>query len=745
MASVQFGNYQILRKIGAGGMAQVFEAQRIGLEGFSRRVALKCILPEMTRDNRFVEMFVNEARLGSQLHHPNIVEIQDFNKVNDVYYIAMEYVEGVDLGDVITRFRDQGREFPPGLAIDIILQALEGLGYAHEATTDDGAPMNIIHRDIKPSNLMLTNRGTVKIADFGIAKAATNAYQTRTAEVTKGSLAYMAPEQITREAPVSPASDLFSLGAVLFEMLQLRALFDGDNMPSIMFKVAQVEIERDLSELSRHYPAFVPILERALARDVNHRYRRAAEMAQDLKRIRPQFPEKPTIQEVVAEFIKPPGTEDDDVGENTIALLGFTNHSEANEPVDLSSLELRPPNITPPPAPIGSNPQVGAETVFLGTGQAATTPAPSQGDSQPSLSVSPGQGRSRARIYLLLALLLSVAAVGGLAATGRLDSAYSTMSSLLGARPTFLTIRSTPPGARIFLDGVPQVRTVEGRSLAIVTPAKLRLSDDGIAVIMLEKEGYAPYEETVTYEPGSTVSIAPELVKLIQHGTLVITSDPPGATVLLDEKPTKFKTPARLDDLEANRSYVVTVQLEGYQPFTTVTRVRKDDVTTVTADLEPVEEKPVALAATHPVHNTSTRSSSTAPPREETRADTGQPSRPAVPAERRQDTNRSTVDTAARTASKPEKQATAPPQPKAPAGPPGTLVVNCLPKCYVYVDDMPRVRAPNRLSLPPGKHRVRYETYDGSDSHTFEVTIASNQEVTRVWDWSQRRFLMEDD
>ena len=324
MAPVQFGSYQIMRKIGAGGMAQVFEAQRVGLEGFSRRVALKCILPTMTRDPRFVEMFVNEARLGSQLHHPNIVEIQDFNKVNDIYYIAMEYVEGVDLAEVIHRFRSDNREFPPGLAIDIMLQTLDGLGYAHEATTDDGRPMAIIHRDLKPSNLLLTRRGTIKIADFGIAKAATNAYQTRTSEITKGSLAYMAPEQITREAPLSPASDLFSLGAVLFEMLCLRALFDGENMPSIMFKVAQVEIERDISDLEQVYPQFVPILHKALARDVDDRYKNAAEMAADIRALRDAFPEGPTIAEIAEAYGRShEADEDADIGESTAAMLGF--------------------------------------------------------------------------------------------------------------------------------------------------------------------------------------------------------------------------------------------------------------------------------------------------------------------------------------------------------------------------------------------------------------------------------------
>ncbi len=736
MASVQFGNYQILRKIGAGGMAQVFEAQRVGLEGFSRRVALKCILPEMTRDSRFVEMFVNEARLGSQLHHPNIVEIQDFNKVNDVYYIAMEYVEGVDLGDVISRFRDEERAFPPGLAIDIMLQALDGLGYAHEATTDDGAPMNIIHRDIKPSNLMLTNRGTVKIADFGIAKAATNAYQTRTAEVTKGSLAYMAPEQITREAPVSPASDLFSLGAVLFEMLQLRALFDGDNMPSIMFKVAQVEIERDLTELARHYPQFVPILERALARDVAYRYSRASEMAEDLRAIRHLFPEHPTIKEIVEEFIKPHSSEEDEVGENTIALLGFSSTKHPDEPTNLAALELRPPNMTPPPAPVGTNPGMG-DTLYLSPEQRLGVQHPGERDSQPSLSVGPGRKRRRVLRFAVWGTLLLAALLVGLMSTGNLEVVPQALTALMGGRPTLLTIKTTPPGARIYLDGVPQERVVDGRTVAVVTPAKLRLSDDGIALIMVEKEGYEPYEETVKYEPGTTISLAPVLVKQAVHGTLVVESNPPGARVILNDKPTDMRTPARFDDLDASRPQVLRLELDGYVPYTSVTPLKKDDVTTVSAVLEPKPAQPPVSVASKTERKSRPQSPSSADG--QARSDTSSQHKPKPVA--KADTATSSTE---RSSQEPPNRPP-PATPKPVTGPPGTLVVNCLPKCYVYVDDMPRIRAPNRVSLPPGKHRVRYETYDGSDRHTFTVTISPNQEVTRVWDWNQRKFLTEDD
>ena len=274
----QFGNYQIIRKIGAGGMADVYEAMRVGLANFQTRVALKCILPSMTRDERFVRMFINEAHLGSQLQHPNIIQIQDFNKVKDTYYIAMEYVEGIDLSRIVQRLAARGVSVPATVAIDLVLQALAGLGYAHEARSLDGTPMNIIHRDVKPSNFIITPTGVVKVGDFGIAKAATSS-NGLTGDHIKGTINYMSPEQIDGEA-MAPTSDLFSIGAIMFEMLTLRPLFDGPTVSAILLKIAMVNIESDLKMVSSRYPEFIPLLRRVLSRDPADRFLSAGAMAE---------------------------------------------------------------------------------------------------------------------------------------------------------------------------------------------------------------------------------------------------------------------------------------------------------------------------------------------------------------------------------------------------------------------------------------------------------------------------------
>lgn len=299
-ALTQFGTYQIVRKIGAGGMADVYEAVRVGLENFQTRVALKCIQPSMTRDERFVKMFINEAHLGSQLHHPNIIQIQDFNKFNDTYYIAMEYVEGVDLSRIIKRLNARGISFPATVVIDLALQALAGLGHAHEARRGDGSPMNIIHRDVKPSNFLITASGMVKIGDFGIAKAANAAHNLGlTGDSLKGTINYMSPEQIDG-VTLTPSSDLFGVAAIIFEMLTLRSLFDGPTMSSVLLKIAMVNIEGDLKLVSSRYPVFVPVLRRGLAREVRDRYSNASDFSADLRRLREELSEGLSLREFLA-------------------------------------------------------------------------------------------------------------------------------------------------------------------------------------------------------------------------------------------------------------------------------------------------------------------------------------------------------------------------------------------------------------------------------------------------------------
>jgi len=222
----QFGKYVLLRKIAMGGMAEIFKAKTAGAEGFEKEIVIKRILPHFTEDESFVKMFIDEATITSKLQHSNIVQIFDFDVSEGSYYIAMEYIEGVDLKKAIDDGVKAGRPLSVAQCVYILMELSKGLHYAH-TKEHKGKPLNIVHRDISPHNAMVSFNGEVKLMDFGIAKAAQRSTKTMAGTV-KGKVAYMSPEQ-ARGKPLDGRSDLFALGIMLWEMLTHRRLFLGDS------------------------------------------------------------------------------------------------------------------------------------------------------------------------------------------------------------------------------------------------------------------------------------------------------------------------------------------------------------------------------------------------------------------------------------------------------------------------------------------------------------------------------------
>ena len=186
--------------------------------GFSKEVALKRLRKgAVGRDRRQIEALVNEARLGGQLRHPGLVEVYGCEVVDGSFCLAMEYVKGWELDDVLWRLSSADVPLPQGAVIDILRQLADAIAYAHSATDGEGAPLRLVHRDLKPQNIFLDHRGRVKIADFGLAKSTANLYQTTEADVTRGSPLYMSPEQIEGQA-LDGRSDLFALGSIASEL-----------------------------------------------------------------------------------------------------------------------------------------------------------------------------------------------------------------------------------------------------------------------------------------------------------------------------------------------------------------------------------------------------------------------------------------------------------------------------------------------------------------------------------------------
>ena len=270
----KFGQYQLLERIAVGGMGEVYRARSLGEEGFEKPVAIKRILPSYASDVRFVEMLVTEARIHAPLNHRNIVQIHDLGISEDhEYFIVLEYVDGHDLGGLLSRLNERRLRgigpvrVPDAVALYIAIELGEGLHFAHELRDENAEPLGLVHRDICPSNVLLSYAGEVKLSDFGLAKRNTDHSVVGS---LKGQLAYMSPEQ-ARRAPLDRRSDIFSLGAVLFEMLTGQALRTfGDDIAGWQ-QVASGTVPSARQHRADILPALEQLLEGALAPDARDR------------------------------------------------------------------------------------------------------------------------------------------------------------------------------------------------------------------------------------------------------------------------------------------------------------------------------------------------------------------------------------------------------------------------------------------------------------------------------------------
>ena len=269
------GRYQILDRLAVGGMAELFKATLTGDHGFEKLVAIKKILPHLATDKSFVEMFIDEARITAQLDHRHIVQVFELGTDADTPYIAMQYVDGLDVLALLRECARAQIRLPPDLAALIARDVLDALDYAHNAIDSSGRPLGIIHRDISPGNVLLSWRGDVKLTDFGIARAAERRHKTE-AGTLKGKYGYMSPEQVSG-SEVDARSDLFSIGILLAEMVMARRLFTSTNDLDILLMVRDARLDR-LHKYASEFPVELRVLTvRALQRRAEDRWQSAAQ------------------------------------------------------------------------------------------------------------------------------------------------------------------------------------------------------------------------------------------------------------------------------------------------------------------------------------------------------------------------------------------------------------------------------------------------------------------------------------
>jgi serine/threonine-protein kinase len=275
------GRYNITQPLASGGMAEIFLARQQGLSGFEKDVVIKILKDRYRNDARVVEMFLEEARIGAYLNHPNIVHVYDVGEHDGSPFIAMEYIHGEELSNLCRRGLELGKFLPIEHAIDVVRQAAEGMGYFQHKRGEDGEGLDIVHRDISPSNLLVTRDGVLKIIDFGIARAKRPGRGTEPDGLVPGKYNYMSPEQVRGE-PVDQRSDIFSLGIVLYEITVGRRLFKGPP-PEVIQKITKTKVKPP-TFLKRDFPpALEQVIMRALETHPEDRYQSAFELANDLE------------------------------------------------------------------------------------------------------------------------------------------------------------------------------------------------------------------------------------------------------------------------------------------------------------------------------------------------------------------------------------------------------------------------------------------------------------------------------
>lgn len=457
-------------------MGELYLASLEGAAGFEKAVAIKRLLPHLSDDAEFLTRFVDEAKIASTLTHGNIVPVFDMGKVEGQYFLAMDYIDGVDLRSLLADCRANDQRMPTGFALFIASEVCKGLAYAHSRSDGDGEALQIVHRDVSPSNILLSRSGEVKIVDFGIASARSRLSRTVTGEL-KGKLAYMSPEQ-ARGTRVDARSDLFSLGAVLYEMLAGARPFEGDSDMEILGRVQRGE-HTHISKQAPHLDKEVcGIVEKALAVAPDKRYASAEEMHVAL--VHALFRDTgPVTHQQLAGFVERHA--------RASILSKISNASPGldtllNQELDRAGAPRTPSSGVPR---MPRHDHTATQTAPPPEPQAAT------GDvTQPGPIIERVVERDRSRTGLLLTILLLLTGVGLAFAAGLLPPSPGVP----------LEVTSNPEGAQVFIDG----------NAAGITRLRTHV-EPGEHTVRVQFEGYQPETTTVVLERGTPGAVEVDL------------------------------------------------------------------------------------------------------------------------------------------------------------------------------------------------------------------------------------------
>ena len=610
--------YDVLDRIAVGGMAEVFLAKAYGAHGFEKTLAIKKILPELARDAEFEARFIAEAKVAVRLSHANVVQVFDFGRIGESLFIAMEYVDGLDLAALLRKFKDEGRLVPLPAAFHIAIEIVRALDFAHQH--------NVVHRDVSPSNILISRAGEVKIGDFGIAVAASpHKAGGPGPRKVMGKWRYMSPEQ-ARGDTLDTRSDLFSAASVLFELFTGEKLFPGDEAEQITKNIETMPIPR-ASALRSGLPSRLDeILAGPLSRKPIDRPTRPAtvlrsmielsyessimatalDVAEAVAAVLPakrisgpgqqlddvirkqlgQAQDQSVARKTAVTDNKPPSTETLERGEHSTGLfrkIGDDGISQLEEVDPTAVAAPRARRLSESPMPEASSADSGLHKLLdahfdadrrteVGgppTGQVPKNepeaePAPPPTTKSVTRDVTPAK-KSRAPLAIGAAVIL---AAGGLGIYGLTRS-----SPHEAVTPPAADAQVDEPMGQLEIDPDPEGATGtitgdDGKAYPFgptshTKKLRLRVTANKPLTIHLEAPGYQPLDMTKVVEPNVIMSITPALPKA--HAMLHIVTTPPGAQVSLGGR-VLGETPLTANDLDAAKHATLTITHAGYEP-----------------------------------------------------------------------------------------------------------------------------------------------------------------------------------
>jgi TonB family protein len=557
----RFGQYEILERIAAGGMAELYKAKRTGVEGFQKIVAIKKILPHMADDEAFVTMFADEAKLAAQLNHPNIIHIYDLGKIQaGGYFIAMEYVDGRDLRAIETSAREIGAPFPVPLAVYVASKVASALDYAHRRRDAEGNDLNIVHRDVSPQNILISYEGDIKLCDFGIAKAASKASRTQSGAL-KGKIQYMSPEQAWGK-PIDRRSDLFSLGVVLHELLTGQRLFRGDTDINVLEKVRSAEVappSKSNPEVPQNLDAVVM---KALARDPDERYANASDMLRDLDSVLYSYTPAPGSADV-AIYLHRLQAEEAAVADAKAREVAHA--AQETEPARKRKSKGAPVARKTGSAPVVRDEPVGESTASRAARPATPPPAPAREAEIFGSGLSGGETERSSRMPLFAGIgVLAVALIG--LAIWKMSKSSTPAPAPVAVQPT--TVPVAPTAVAAAAPAVPTAVPIDPKAVEAEVQRQLaakrkELEKAAAASRKAEAAAAAPAQAAPIPSPAAAVVQPTEIPPTVPPPTAVPTPRPQ-PTAVPTEAPEPEKEPElRRGDLVGPGAGVVEPMLLG--------------------------------------------------------------------------------------------------------------------------------------------------------------------------------------